>query len=201
MKKNLIKEIAVCSVFGAIGFILMLIEFPLAFIIPSFIKMDFSELPALIASFTFGPIFGVLVCLIKNLLHLFVTSSFGVGELSNFILGAVFTFVSGTIYSKNKTRKGALSACIIGSMLMGIISVITNYFIIYPFYVSAYGMPMDVIIKMYSAILPFANTLPKALLIFNLPFTFVKGMIDSVLCFLIYKKISPILKLKTMEKL
>ena len=194
VKNSKIRAITVSAIFGAVGFILMLLEFPLAFIIPSFIKMDFSELPALIATVTFGPLYGVLVCLIKNLLHLFVTSSAGVGELSNFILGAVFVGVAGVIYKLNKTRKGALLGTIVGAFIMAVISIATNYYVVYPAFSVLYGLPMPAILGMYQAILPSADNLFKALVIFNLPFNFIKGMIDAVICFIIYKKISPILK-------
>ena len=103
-KQNLIRGIAVSAVMGALGFVLMLLEFPLPFIIPSFIKLDFSEIPAIITAFAFGPQYGILVCLLKNLLHLFVTTSAGGGELSTFLLGAVFTGVAGHIYMKHKDR-------------------------------------------------------------------------------------------------
>ncbi|MGN0493795.1 MAG: ECF transporter S component [Acutalibacteraceae bacterium] len=193
-RQNLIRGIAVSAVMGAVGFVLMLLEFPLPFIIPSFIKLDFSEIPAIIAAFAFGPQYGILVCLIKNLLHLFVTSSAGVGELSNFLLGAVFTGVAGLIYLKNKNRKGALVGALIGSFAMAAVSVVTNYFVVYPAYVVLYGMPMEGIIGMYQAILPASDNLLKCLLIFNLPFTFIKGIIDAGVCFAVYKRISPILK-------
>ena len=194
VKNSKIRAITVSAIFGAVGFILMLLEFPLAFIIPSFIKMDFSELPALIATFTFGPLYGVLVCLIKNLLHLFVTSSAGVGELSNFILGAVFVGVAGVIYKHNKTRKGALIGTVVGAVIMAVISIATNYYVVYPAFSVLYGLPMPAILGMYQAILPKADNLFKALVIFNLPFNIIKGMVDAVICFIIYKKISPILK-------
>ena len=141
-KQNLIRGIAVSGVMGAVGFVLMLLEFPLPFIIPSFIKLDFSEIPAIITAFAFGPQYGILVCLIKNLLHLFVTTSAGVGELSNFLLGAVFTGVAGLIYIKRKDRKGALVGALVGSFAMAAVSVVTNYLVVYPAYVVLYGMPM-----------------------------------------------------------
>ena len=194
VKNSKIRAITVSAIFGAVGFILMLLEFPLAFIIPSFIKMDFSELPALIATFAFGPLYGVLVCLIKTLLHLFVTSSAGVGELSNFILGAVFVGVAGVIYKHNKTRKGALIGTVVGAVIMAVISIATNYYVVYPAFSVLYGLPMPAILGMYQAILPKADNLFKALVIFNLPFNIIKGMVDAVICFIIYKKISPILK-------
>lgn len=193
-KQNLIRGIAVSGVMGAVGFVLMLLEFPLPFIIPPFIKLDFSEIPAIITAFSFGPQYGILVCLIKNLLHLFASSSAGVGELSNFLLGAVFTGVAGLIYMRHKDRKGALIGALVGSFAMAAVSVVTNYFVVYPAYVVLYGMPMEAIIGMYQAILPVSDNLLKSLLIFNLPFTFIKGMIDAVVCFAVYKRISPILK-------
>ncbi len=198
MKKETIRALSVTGIMSACGFILMTLEFPLPFIIPSFIKFDFSELPALITSFAFGPLYGILVCFVKNLLHMlfFFGSSMGVGELSNFLLGAVFVGVSGAVYKRNRTRKGALIGSVSGAVLMAVISVFTNAFIVYPAYTVIYGMPMDAIIGMYKAILPSANTLIKALLIFNLPFTFFKGILDSAICFIIYKKLSPILKHK-----
>ena len=193
-KKFNIKSLAVVAIMGAIGFILMVLEFPMPFLIPPFIKFDFSELPAIITAFALGPIQGIIVCLIKNLLHLFVTTSAGVGELSNFILGAIFVGTAGIIYRYKKTRSGALIGSIIGALLMAVISVVSNYFVVYPAYVTLYGMPMEAIIGMYKALLPASDTLLKSLLIFNLPFTFAKGMIDALICFVVYKKLSPILK-------
>lgn len=195
-RKINVKGIAVSAVCGALGFVLMLLEFPLPFIIPSFIKLDFSEIPALIASFAYGPIYGILVCAVKNLLHLFVTTSGGVGELSNFILGAIFVGAAGIVYSKMHNRKGALIGSLVGAFLMALISVFTNYFIVYPAYVVIYGMPMEAILGMYKALLPAADNLWKALIIFNFPFNLAKGILDAAVCFLVYKRISPILKPK-----
>ncbi|MBQ8532580.1 MAG: ECF transporter S component [Clostridia bacterium] len=195
-RKINVKGIAVSAVCGALGFVLMLLEFPIPFIIPSFIKLDFSEIPALIASFAYGPIYGILVCAVKNLLHLFVTTSGGVGELSNFILGAIFVGAAGIVYSKMHNRKGALIGSLVGAFLMALISVFTNYFIVYPAYVVIYGMPMEAILGMYKALLPAADNLWKALIIFNFPFNLAKGILDAAVCFLVYKRISPILKPK-----
>lgn len=194
MKKQTIRGITVSAIMGAVGFLLMCLEFPMPFIIPEFIKFDFSELPALIVSFAFGPMYGVLVCAVKNILHLFITTSAGVGELSNFLLGAVFTATAGTIYRHIRNRKGALIGSICGAFVMAVISVLTNYAVVYPAYVVIYGLPMDAIIGMYKTLLPTADNLLKALLIFNFPFNFVKGIIDAALCFCIYKKISPVLR-------
>lgn len=201
MKKENLRAIIISAIFGGLGFVLMLLEFPLPMIIPSFIKLDFSELPAIIASFAYGPLYGILVCLIKNLLHLFVTTSAGVGEVSNFILGAVFVGVAGFVYSKNKNRKTALVGSLIGAFIMAVISIFTNYIVVYPAFSVIYGLPMKAILGMYKAILPVADNLFKALVIFNLPFNFVKGVIDAAICFAVYKKLSPILKNNKNKKL
>lgn len=179
------------AMLSAVAYVLMLFDFSVPFM-PAFIKLDFSELPALVGAFALGPVAGVLVCLFKNLLHLFVTSTGGVGELSNFILGAVFVFAAGFIYKKHKSRKTALWGAVFGAAAMAVISVFSNYYIVYPVYTAF--MPMEGIIAAYNAILPGTDSLWKALIVFNMPFTFFKGMCVTAISFLIYKKISPILK-------
>ncbi len=195
-KINLTKFIAVIGIMSAVGFVLMLLEFPIPFIIPGFIKFDFSELPALITAFAYGPISGILVCLVKNVLHLPFTTSNCIGELSNFILGAIFVGVAGLVYKRAKSRKSALIGTILGAIIMAVVSIPSNYFIVYPAFSVIYGLPMDAIIGMYKMLLPSADNLIKALVIFNLPFNFAKGMIDAAICFLVYKRISPLLKVK-----
>ena len=186
-----VRTMASVAMLAAVSFVLMLFDFSVPFM-PGFIKMDFSELPALIGSFALGPVAGVMVCFVKNLLHLFVTSTGGVGELSNFVLGAVFVSVAGVIYKKNKTRKGAFIGALAGALSMAVISVFSNYYIVYPVYTAF--MPMEGIIAAYNAIYSGINNLWQALIIFNMPFTFVKGMAVTAVSFLIYKKIDPILK-------
>ena len=180
------------AMLGAVAAVLMYLEFPIP-IMPAFVKLDVSELPALIASFAYGPVSGILVCLIKNLIKLPRTSTAAVGELFNFVMGALFVGVAGLIYKRNKTRKGAIVGALLGALVMAVVSVPYNYFIVYPAYVVMYHLPLDAIIGMYQAINPNVNGLLACLLVFNLPFTFVKGALDAVLCFLVYKPLSPIL--------
>ena len=180
------------AMLGAVAAVLMYLEFPIP-IMPAFVKLDVSELPALIASFAYGPVSGVLVCLIKNLIKLPSTSTAAVGELFNFVMGALFVGVAGIVYKRNKTRKGAIVGALLGALVMAVVSVPYNYFIVYPAYVVMYHLPLEAIIGMYQAINPRVDGLLTCLLVFNLPFTFVKGVLDAVLCFLIYKPLSPIL--------
>ena len=180
------------AMLGAVAAVLMYLEFPIP-IMPAFVKLDVSELPALIASFAYGPVSGILVCLIKNLIKLPSTSTAAVGELFNFVMGALFVGVAGLIYKRTKTRKGAIVGALLGALVMAVVSVPYNYFIVYPAYVVMYHLPLDAIIGMYQAINPNVNGLLNCLLVFNLPFTFFKGMLDAVICFAIYKPLSPIL--------
>ena len=180
------------AMLGAVAAVLMYLEFPIP-IMPAFVKLDVSELPALIASFAYGPVSGILVCLIKNLIKLPSTSTAAVGELFNFVMGALFVGVAGLIYKRNKTRKGAIVGALLGALVMAVVSVPYNYFIVYPAYVVMYHLPLDAIIRMYQAINPNVSGLLACLLVFSLPFTFVKGALDAALCFLVYKPLSPIL--------
>ena len=125
------RYIAVVGMLSAIAYVLMFLEFPLPMLIPDFVKMDFSDLPALIAAFSLGPVAGVLVALVKNLLHLFNTHSGGVGELANFMLCASFVWTAGMIYKYKKNRKTAIIAAFVSAVVMALISVPTNYFITY----------------------------------------------------------------------
>ncbi|MBR6335158.1 MAG: ECF transporter S component [Clostridia bacterium] len=198
-----IYKVTLTAMLSAIAFALMFIEFPVP-VMPSFIKFDISDLPPLFASFALGPVYGVIAELIKNILHIIVkgTTSAGVGELSNFLLGAVFCLVAGFIYKSDKNKKRAVIGCIAGALAMGIICLPVNYFIVYPAYVKFYKMPLEAIIGMYQAILgpvatiPTKNALFNCLLIFNVPFTFIKGLVDALICILIYKPLSVVIKKK-----
>ena len=195
MKKDTTHNLTVAAMLSAVAFILMFIEFPIPMLIPAFIKMDFSDLPALLGAFALGPVYGVIISFMKNLLHIVIkgTSTACVGELSNFILGAIFSAVAGYLYKHHKSRKTAIIGAVAGAVAMGVLSVPSNYFVVYPAYVQFYHMPLEAILGMYQAILPSADSLIKCLILFNLPFTLIKGLLDAVLCMLIYKPLSPIL--------
>ena len=186
-----VRFIAMTAMLSAVAFVLMFLDFNVP-IMPFFIKMDISELPALVGTFAFGPVCGVLICLIKNLLHLFITTTGGVGELSNFLLGASMVLVAGIIYERKKTKMTATIAVLVGALVMGVISIPINLFITYPFYFNF--MEEANVLKLYQAILPFVKTIPQCLIVFNAPFTFVKGLICALLAMLIYKPLSPIIK-------
>ena len=186
------RPIAVIAIMSALSIVLMMLEFSVP-VVPSFLKFDISDFPALLTSFAIGPWAGVAVCLMKNVLHLFFTTTSGVGELANFIISSAFVFPAGLLYRHFHTKWGAVLASFVGAVAAALMCVPVNYFITYPFYAKVM-IPMDVIIGLYQAILPSVDGLIEALLIFNLPFTFVKGSVCILLTFLVYKPLSPILK-------
>lgn len=186
-----VRALAVTAMLSAAATVLMALDFPIPFLIPPFVKMDFSELPALLAAFSLGPAWGAAVCLVKNLINLTMSSTNGVGELCNLLIGLCFVIPAGLIYKRWKTRWGALIAALAGAALMAVCSVPVNYFISYPFYTSF--MPLETIIGMYQSLIPSVDGLLACLVIFNAPFTLLKGLLDTALCFLIYKPLSPLL--------
>ncbi len=186
-----VRKLTVTALLGAAATILMFISFGLP-ILPSYLKVDFSEMPALLASFALGPVYGAAVCLIKNLVNLTATTTGGVGELCNFLLGVLFVVPAGLLYRRHSSRKTALIGMIVGALVMSAGSVLVNYYIVYPTYLLV--MPEDAIVGMYSALVPAANSIFKGILVFNLPLTFVKGVLDAIITFVLYKRLSPVLK-------
>ena len=123
----MIRKIAMTGVLAAIATVLMFLHFQLPFM-PSFISLDFSELPALIAAFTLGPVSGVAVCFVKNLVLLSQTITGGVGELSNFIIGSAFVVPAGLIYRHHRNYGGAIVGSVVGALLMAVLGFFSNLF-------------------------------------------------------------------------
>lgn len=197
-KKVNVRTLAMTAVLGAVATVLMFFSFSIPIILPSFLAMDFSELPALIAAFTMGPVSGVVVCLIKNLVNLPSSGTGGAGELCNFLMGVTFVVPAGLIYKFRKDRVGAVLGSLVGAVVMAVLSLPINLFISYPAYAVFYGMTTDKVMDMYQVILPWVETLPQALLVFNMPFTFCKALCSVIITFVIYKRISPIIKGKSL---
>ena len=196
-KKTNVYRIAIIAILSAIAYILQFFEFSIP-IMPGFIKLDLSDLPGLLGAFAVGPWAGVLIALIKNLLHLTITTTGGVGELSNFILNAIFVFVAGMVYRCKKTRKSAIVGGLIGSVVMAVAGVFTNFIIVYPIYYRIM-IPEEVILAAYQAILPSVETIFESLLIFNLPFNFAKCLISVVIVCIIYNRLVPIFRMSRQQ--
>lgn len=195
-KKDLtVKTMTKIAILGVISFVFMLLDFPLWFT-PPFLKFDISDLPSLIGAFALGPMAGVLVQLIKNLLKLLLagTNTAAVGELANFIVGSVFAYTAGLIYYREKTFKNAIIGLVVGVLSMTIVISVANYYIIIPFYSKAYGLPLEKIIAMSTAVNKYVVDLKTLIIYAVVPFNLLKGLVVSLLTVLLYKRISPILK-------
>ena len=141
--RNLVKV----GILSAMSFILMFVQFPIP-VAPPFMKFDLADVPALIGGFSMGPVYGVLIQLIKNVLNLTKTSTGGVGEISNFIVGGLFVFISASIYKKNKTKKNATIAMVCGVLVMTLAATFSNAFVIFPLYGKAMGVDMSAFVAM-----------------------------------------------------
>ena len=190
-RSSQVRKLAVAALLSAMATVLMFISFGLPFL-PSYLKVDFSELPALLASFALGPVYGVAVCLIKNLFNLPATTTGGVGELCNFLLVALLVLPAGILYRRKPSRKTAVISMVVGTLVMTVCSFFVNVYLVYPAYLLV--MPEQAIVDMYTILAPWADEIWKGILTFNVPLTLGKGILDSVLTFLLYKHLSPILK-------
>lgn len=192
------RRISSIAILSAIAAVLMIFDFPVSFIAPSFYKMDVSDLPCLIGSFALGPASGCIIEFLKVLIKLIIkpTSTAFVGELSNFICGISLVVPAGLVYKKRHDKKGALVSMIIGSITYVIIGSISNYFITIPAFVSLYHIPLDAILDMGRVIFPFINSKFTFVVTCVSLFNLFKVIIVDILTYLLYKRISPLLKAK-----
>ncbi len=189
------KKIVVCGMFAAISTVLMIFDFPVPFA-PSFYKLDFSELPALLAGFAYGPVAGVMVEFVKIVLKVLVkgTSTAFVGELANFVIGCGLILPAAVIYKMNKTKKTAIVSCVIGTLAITVIGSLFNAFYLLPAFCKLYGMPMEAIIGMGSAVNPKITSVTSLVILAVAPLNLLKGTINSVITMLIYKRLGKLIK-------
>ena len=186
-----VRALTMTAVLSAVSFVLAFFEFPVP-LSPSFARMDLSDLPALIGSFAYGPVAGVWIELVKNALQLFTTSTGGIGEVANFIMGSSFVVIAGLIYRFHKTKRGALIACLAASVAMGITAAVVNYFILLPAFETF--MPLDQLIASFGEFIPFIKTKLDVVLFNAFPFNVLKGFGISIVTMLLYKRLTPVLK-------
>ena len=186
-----IRMLTMTAVLSAIAFVLAFFEFPVP-LSPSFARMDLSDLPALIGAFAYGPAAGILIELVKNALQLLTSSTGGIGELANFIMGSSFVAAAGLIYKFHKTKKTAMLACLIASIVMGVGAAIVNYFILLPIF--EVFMPLDQLIASFGEFIPFIKTKLDVVLFNAFPFNLLKGIGISIVTMPLYKRLTPTLK-------
>ena len=189
------RKVAMIGMFSAIAAVLMIFEVPVPFA-PSFYKIDLSELPVLVAAFAFGPVAGVLVEFVKIILNLFMdstTTSF-VGELANFAVGCSFVLPASVVYLFKKSKKQAILGCVVGTLMMTVFGTAFNAVYLLPKFAELYGMPLDAIIGMGSAINPAITDVTSFVIMAVAPLNILKGSVVSLLTILIYKKLSIMIK-------
>ena len=175
------------AILAAAASILFLIEIPIV----AFYKLDLSNIPVLLGAFSMGPVPGLVILAIKSAIGLLHSSSAGVGELADFVMGAALVVPSAVIYHRNKSRKNAIIGMAVGTVCMVVAGVLMNKWVMLPFYMGAFHMDMDGIIK--AAKVAAVDSEWKLLLLVTGPFNLLKGVVLSIVTALIYKPLSPIL--------
>ena len=191
-----VRKLVQIGMLSAIAVVLMLFEIPLPFA-PSFYEIDFSEVPIMIGCFVMGPAAGAVIELIKILLNLIIngTITAGVGEAANFVIGCCMCVPAGLIYKYRRTRNGALLGMIVGTFIMTIAGCFINAYIMLPTYAAAFQMPINSLVAMGTAINANITDLFTFVVLAVAPFNLLKGVLVSLIVFLIYKKIRPIFKM------
>ena len=189
------RKLTMVGMFSAIAAILMIFEFPLPFA-PAFYKLDFSEIPVLITAFAFGPVAGVMVEFCKIVLNLLMdsTTTAFVGELANFMVGCSFILPASILYLHKKNRKSAVVACVVGTICLTVFGTSFNAIYLVPKFAQLYGMPLEAIVGMGTAINPAITDLTTLVLFAVAPLNIIKGVSVSVITMLIYKKLSRFMK-------
>ena len=183
------------SILSAIGYILMFISIPLPMLFPDFLKIDISDLTALLGGISLGPMAGVTIAFLKNLLQ-FITgmsTTGGVGEFANFLIGGSFVFTVSYIYSKKRNIQGVIIGLVSGIVVMTMVGCIANYFIILPFYATI-GWSIDAVVSMGAAINPAIDSKMSFIIWMIAPFNILKSGLMSLLTLPMYKKTEKILK-------
>lgn len=189
------RKISLVGLFAAVSAVLMVLEIPVPFA-PPFYKIDLSEIPVLIITFAFGPVAGVMTEFIKILLKLVMksTSTAFVGELANFTVGCTLILPAGILYLWRKTKRMALTACVVGTICMTLFGSAFNAVYLLPKFAQLFGMPLEAIIGMGTKINPSITSVETMALFAVAPLNLLKGALDTVLTMLLYKRLSPVLK-------
>ena len=182
-----------CGLLSAMAVILFYIEIPVV----AFYKLDLSTLPAILAGFAMGPVQGIAVIIIKNLVHMLGTSTACVGELADILMSCAFVVPASLYYRCHKNRRSALMAMLLGSVCMVVVAVLVNYFILIPAYQVLMNLPLEVIIGMGQAVFGFIDNTVKLVIFITAPFNIFKSIVLSFVTYLLYKRVSPLLHQKS----
>ncbi len=190
-----INKMVKTALLGAIAGVLMIVEFPIP-IFPTFLKMDFSDIPAIIAAIVLGPIYGIIVEFIKVMINFFIngTVTAGVGELANFLIGVSIVLPVGLIFKKYKSYKSTVLGCLASTGSMIVVAGVLNYFVLIPVYAKAFNMKFMDFVNAAKALPVMGQYFNKEidLILFGIvPFNALKGIALTIFMVLLYKLVIP----------
>ena len=187
------RYVSYVGMFSAIAGALMLLEVPL-FFAPGFYKMDLSELPVLLCSFYLGPVAGVTAEFLKVVIKLLLkgTSTAFVGDFANFVVGCALVLPAAAIYHAHKSKRTAVLGMVAGTLCMTVFGSLFNAVYLIPKFAQLFGMPLEVIVGMGTAVNPRIVSVPSLVLFAVVPFNLLKGAVDSALTFLLYKRLGKV---------
>ncbi len=185
------QRLTLIAILGAISIVLFLP--PLQITIVLFYKLDFSNIPVLLGTFAMGPLTGAAILFLKSAVGILFSSSLGVGELADFLMGLSMLLPAGLIYRQQKSRKSAILGMAAGAVAATVAGILLNAFLLIPFYAAAFGMPVETIIGMGQSLIPSVDTVWEFVLLITGPFNVLKWTAISVVGGLIYKPLSPVL--------
>lgn len=179
------KNLVLISLLSAVAYVLMLLHFPIKFI--GFLELEFSDVPAIIGGILYGPAVGVIIELIKNLIKaITATTTGGVGELANFVIGSAFVLPASILFRRMKGKGRALLSFGVATISMVVVGALINYFIMVPLYAKVFG-GMDAVINLSSQMIPAIKDLGTIVLFGITPFNIVKGIFLGIVSYYIYK--------------
>lgn len=193
------RRIAIVAICAAIATVLHILDFPLVFLAPEFYKLDFSELPVLLAGFFLGPSATVACEGVKILLKLLIkgTSTAFVGDFANFVIGCSFVLPATVWYHAHKSRHNALIGLLLGTLSMTVLGSAFNALYLLPKFAQLYGIPLEVIVAMGTKLHGGIHNVSTFVLLCVAPLNLMKGVSVSVLTMLLYKKVArPLFGLK-----
>lgn len=182
------------AVLAALGAILMLIEVRLP-VFPGILKLELGDLPALLGSLAMGPLAGVIIELLKNIMNLLLdfTFTFGVGELSNFIVGSAFVASASIVYQRSRDKRGLLLGLLTGIFCMTLTACLSNYYLIIPAYMKVGGFSLEKIVELFAAANSRITDLRTIILYAIVPFNLIKSTVVSIVALLLYNRVLPVL--------
>ena len=195
MKKQTTQKLVIVALMSGVAFLLMMVHLPYKFL--GFLEFEISDVPAVVTGFAFGPLYGVLVELIKNAFKLMTTTTAGVGEVANFIICSAYVVPASFIFRKMKGSeiKRNIVSLSIGTICFAFAGIVVNYFVTVPLYIRVFfGGNEAALFGMAGATIPAIKNAATLVVLGITPFNIVKGILIAVLSALVYKAVKKVLR-------